>query len=85
MNPRNANLNAAFLPAGGDPNIPDTVGVPQGDTNFDPFLGTGWGQFLDALGASKPGGVKIGPTPKTPSGSVLSTLPMSLQALQGTA
>ncbi len=55
---RNRHLNSAFLPAGPDVDIPDTVGTGAGDTNFDPFLGTGWGEMLDALGAKNPGGIK---------------------------
>jgi len=78
---RNARLNTAFAPKGPATSVPDTVGTGAADTNFDPFIGTGWGQMLDALGASQPGGIKIGPTPKAPSGGVLNTLPMSLQAL----
>lgn len=57
---RNRFLNRAFLPAGPEVDVPDTVGVPQGDTNYDPFLGTGWGEMLDALGAKAPGGIKGG-------------------------
>lgn len=33
--------------------------VPQGNTSFDPFLGTGWGEWLDAMGASDPEGANL--------------------------
>lgn len=33
--------------------------TPQGDTRFDPFLGTGWDRWLDMAGAKRPGGVRI--------------------------
>lgn len=65
---RNVNLNAAFAPPQGWPtNTPEQQGLinatPQGNTEFDPFLGTGWDQWLDRAGAKQPGGINIG-TPR---------------------
>jgi hypothetical protein len=59
IDPRNENLNAAYLPKWLAPENTVPVTVPQGDTRFDPFIGTGWGQMLDAMGASEPGGTRI--------------------------
>jgi len=79
IDPRNAQLNAAYQPKTAVPTDPTMVGVPEGDTNYDPFLGTGWGGLLDAMGAKKPGGIKMsGNTDPTSS----SLFPMSLQGLR---
>lgn len=57
---RNANLNEAFLPHWNVPHgVAPEVPVPQGNTQFDPFLGTGWDKWLDAAGAGKPGGMNM--------------------------
>lgn len=57
--PRNQNLNAAYWPTGQTPNVAPSVMVPQGNTQFNPLAGTGWGQALDAMGASDPGGMAM--------------------------
>lgn len=68
---RNRNLNAAYLPPwevpANDPSMALDPGT-SGDTNFDPFMGSGWGTFLDALGANEPGGAKVagGTLPRSP-------------------
>lgn len=54
---RNLKLNSAFAPPWEAPASAPGVMVPQGNTNFDPFLGSGWDRALDAMGASEPGGV----------------------------
>lgn len=59
--PRNLYLNAAFWPQGQAPDTGTSVIVPQGNTQFDPFQGTGWGDWLDAAGAGDPGGIKMAP------------------------
>jgi hypothetical protein len=59
--PRNRNLNAAYAPQWADPGAPATVDPgPSGDTQFDPFQGTGWDRWLDAAGAKQPGGMNLG-------------------------
>src|SRR5258706_14454359 len=67
MNPldalRNTNLNSAYQPKWQPPDMMNPVVVPQGNTQFDPFHGTGWGQWLDAAGAGDPNGVKMGGGP----------------------
>lgn len=62
---RNANLNPAYQPRWQQPDYMNPVVVPQGNTQFDPFTGTGWSQWLDASGAGDPNGVKMqgGPSP----------------------
>ena len=55
---RNLNLNDAYLPQWEQPASAPHVIVPQGNTAFDPFQGTRWGQWLDAAGAGDPGGIK---------------------------
>jgi len=56
---RNQNLNPAFNPRWMVPEGAPEVAVPQGNTQFDPFIGTGWGNWFDAAGASKPGGMHM--------------------------
>lgn len=56
---RNENLNEAFLPRWKAPTGAPEVAVPQGNTNFDPLLGTGWDKWYDQAGASNPGGMNM--------------------------
>ena len=78
---RNARLNTAFAPKGPATSVPDTVGTGAADTNFDPFIGTGWGQMLDALGASQPGGVKGMGGRGIPGSPLPFDLPVSVRGL----
>lgn len=58
--PRNRNLNAAFRPRWAPPEgLPSVIPGTTGDTNFDPFAGTGWDRWLDQIGAGDPGGVDM--------------------------
>lgn len=59
IDPRNANLNKAYEPPWEAPDGAPMASVPQGNTQFDPLLGTGWGEALDAMGASDPGGAHL--------------------------
>jgi hypothetical protein len=73
---RNLNLNSAYKPQwqAGDSPYAQPLGdfMPQGNTEVDPFQGTQWGQYLDALGAKKPGGVGLSDRGEAP-GQMLPT------------
>lgn len=79
---RNMNLHPAFQPSWEPPEFAPQVVVPQGDTSVDPFRGSRWGDFFDAMGAKEPGGAHFGMAssalPKSPA-------PLSLQGLQAVA
>lgn len=70
LSARNQNLNAAYVPKWDVPaDLPlNYVAGLHGDTQFDPFLGSGWGDWLDAIGASNAGGTKLqgGSLPMSP-------------------
>jgi hypothetical protein len=70
---RNANLNDAYQPPWEPVSGVDPIAGPQGDTRIDPFAGTEWGQFLDTLGASDPGGAHLGrnPLPGLPTATAM--------------
>lgn len=65
---RNINLHPLFRAPweqdeselGSEMEIAPQVVVPQGNTAFDPLLGTGWDRYLDELGAKSPRGARIG-------------------------
>lgn len=63
---RNLNLHPAFRPRWTDPESIPSVVVSQGNTSFDPLLGTGWDTYLDTLGASEPEGASLGGLPGLP-------------------
>lgn len=57
---RNKKLNAAYVPQWDEvEGAPQIIPGTLGDTNFDPFAGSGWGDWLDMAGAGDPGGVKL--------------------------
>lgn len=81
--PRNRNLNSAYTPDWQDPDPEGTqtqyvLPSDNGDTRFDPFMGSQWGKWLDALGASNPGGAALGVQKGQKGGGML---PASIQGL----
>lgn len=58
--PRNRNLNSAFLPKWKErPELATVNPGASGDTQFDPLMGTGWDRWLDGIGAKLPGGARL--------------------------
>lgn len=80
---RNLKLNSAFAPPWDQSNAMGIVNHqgdfnPMGNTQFDPFVGTQWGNWLDASGAGAPGGISIGSKQKKsdPLAGLKSAAPM---------
>lgn len=87
--PRNRNLNAAFMPKWqARPELASVNPGASGDTQFDPFLGSQWGDWLDAIGAKTAGGARLaGPSlfGKSPAPAGQAQTPPSIQAILGPA
>ena len=58
---RNINLHPAFRALWPEDSLHPmpSVDVPQGNTMFDPMIGTGWGEYLDRLGAKCAQGARL--------------------------
>lgn len=55
----NSKLHPAFQPQGAIADDTMLTVAPTASTSIDPLLGTGWGEWLDAAGASDPGGAHL--------------------------
>lgn len=79
-------LNAAYTPPWQMPNDP-TSNYEASAPLQDPFVGTGWGQALDAMGASQPGGIRMGASKADPTGAGgfadLPSAPLTSSPMQG--
>ncbi len=83
---RNRNLNSAYKPTWDESGLAPFVEAQQasapsqGNTNFDPFQGTGWGSWLDKVEQNAPGGISNPRKRGNPMAGLRSAAPAPVQA-----